>query len=189
MCPCSRWADRQDTSGRISNLLTVFLAFIGSVSLSASGSMGALVNVVNAVNAVIMVACIALNLPQVQDRIKNYSGRLDFTETVTDTTGTAAEIIAGWDLARECKHRIWHPFWDCIMLSLKQKDASSGPEVARLQELKELTANNGLHRIKASPCCFRACAQCGRAAGSLRRDARCGCASLATLGASEFGGP
>ena len=106
-----------------------------------------------------------------QDKIKNYFGRLDFTDTVSDTTGPAEAIICGWDLVKECKHRVWHPFWDGLLLSLKQKDAVSGPEVARLQvgghgdmrsrmrsyaskhparmqDLKELTANNGLVRIK-----------------------------------------
>ncbi len=66
----------------MSNLLTVFFAFIGSVAYSASTAMGALVNVVNAINAVIMVICVVMNLPAVQEKIKNYFGRLDFTDTV-----------------------------------------------------------------------------------------------------------
>jgi hypothetical protein len=150
-CPLthSKWADRQDTSGRITNFLTVTFAFFGSIAYSASTALGALVNAVNVLNALIMLGCILMSMRSVQNIIKNFTGRLDFSNTVLGTIGPAAAIVGGWDLTKECKHRIWHPFWDDLLMALKPANAAVGPQFLRLQELKELTANNGLNRIKA----------------------------------------
>ena len=75
--------------------------------------------------------------------LKNFSGRFTFSNTCLNIDGPADRIIAGWDVERECKHRIWHTFWDNCLIN------TCGDEVAlRLMELKEATSQSGIENIK-----------------------------------------
>lgn len=89
---------------------------------------------------------------------KNCCGRLAFTNTCTDQTGTAKFILESWMkvetdaktglvhypiLRREVKHRVWHSFWDSMLLQ------ELGEEYAkRLVELKFQVSMSGKAQMR-----------------------------------------
>lgn len=44
-------------------------------------------------------------------------GRVNFNDTVRNTHGRGPTIIPRWNINREVKHRVWHAFWDNIILN------------------------------------------------------------------------
>jgi hypothetical protein len=139
-------ADMMETSGRITAFTTVLFGFISThdVAPASSTVMVVLINICNALNALIMLGGALIGIPKIKRTIKDFRKRFEFDDTSTDQTGTAAKIIPGWDIPREVKHRVWHPFWQGLLYN------KCGADVAnRLQELEAITADKGIKRIRA----------------------------------------
>ena len=139
--------DGMDSSGRIAALITCFGGAL-LVSLPSSGSVeqaiGFTITIANAINGVVVVSTFCLKSKAFKSRIKNIRGKFSFSDTVLEIeTGTAERLVPGWDLEREVKHRIWHTFWEGMLLN------KCGEDVARrLLELKDATMNSGIENIR-----------------------------------------
>ena len=138
--------DVMDASGRVTNLVTCAggIAKALSTNFTLNQMVGLIIYMVNAVNVVIMGTMFLYGMEKSRLFLKNFRGSFTFSDTVLEIAANAAEkIIPSWDLERECKHRIWHTFWDNVLLN------KCGEEVSlRLMELKEATAQSGLENIK-----------------------------------------
>ena len=74
---------------------------------------------------------------------KKCSGRIDAESTVDDVRGRHDAIVRSWNVQRELKHRLWHPFWQSLLLK------KCGDDVAgRMLELMEMTHIFGIKRIR-----------------------------------------
>mmetsp|Transcript_77 Transcript_77/g.148 ORF Transcript_77/g.148 Transcript_77/m.148 type:complete len:945 (+) Transcript_77:2-2836(+) len=143
-------ADRMDISGRIAMSCTVLIATIyaaATIRQKSGGDMvlGIALNVVNAINFIFLAGCIVTGYPCIRLKWKNATGRIDFSDTAAKNVRfvSADEAIPTWDLAREIRHRIWHAFWDTVLLN------ACGEEVAtRMLELKDKTRDYGMQKIK-----------------------------------------
>ena len=105
--------------------------------------MGLLINVTNSLNMLIMVLMVLSSLPAVRLFLKNKTGTLEGKDTCQNRSGRLHELVATWDLQRECKHRVWHPFWDSVLLQKCGDDVA-----ARLVELQRICRMEGKQRIK-----------------------------------------
>jgi len=138
--------DIMDASGRTTALITC----AGGAGLAISSSptfdqlVGFVVNAANVVNVVIMGIVFCYGIERIRLYMKNFRGRFTFSDSVLEiSAGPAEKIVAGWDLERECKHRIWHIFWENVLLY------KCGEDVAiRLLQLKEATAQSGGKNIR-----------------------------------------
>eukprot|EP00753_Platysulcus_tardus_P017597 PLAT6443.10.p1 GENE.PLAT6443.10~~PLAT6443.10.p1 ORF type:complete len:1759 (+),score=1054.57 PLAT6443.10:35-5311(+) len=140
-------SDIMDGSGRVTALVTVVCALIAEEANAAGPAMNVIVNIANTVNAVVMIIVALAVLPPVALWIKNKLGRFTFSDSVRDDAGPADRIIPRWNLAKEVRHRVWHPFWSGLLLK------RCGEEVAeRMAHLLRMTREHGLHHIKAHFC-------------------------------------
>lgn len=151
----SRTADHMDFAGRVAALVTVVCGVVGSADIVGTpvpGIFGIIINITQGLNFVFMALMILIALPAVKKFVKNFTGRLTFSDTCADTEGPVDSILPGWltkdeasgryvNLDRECKHRIWHPFWDSVIINAGEEFAK------RLQKLQEITQNNGRRAI------------------------------------------
>ena len=53
----------------------------------------------------------------VQKWAKNVTGAIQFKDNTMNRTGAAHRVIPLWDLHRELRFRIWHPFWNGMLVS------------------------------------------------------------------------
>ena len=133
--------DMMDASGRITALITcsggVLLALTPD-SPSAHQIIGLLLSVANAVNMIVMGSVFAYGMEKCRLFMKNFRGTFTFSDTVLDIPAAPAwKIVPEWDIERECKHRIWHTFWENVLFY------KCGENTAlRLMELKDATANS-----------------------------------------------
>ncbi|CAD7927441.1 unnamed protein product [Amoebophrya sp. A25] len=143
-------SDRMDISGRVAMTVTVAIALVYALATPKIGGgldvvLGITLNAANAVNFIFLVGCLLVGFPCLRSWYKNKTGRIDFADTGSRNTRflSCKEAIPGWDLAREIKHRIWHSFWNTVLLN------ACGEEVAaRMLELKAKTRSFGLEKIK-----------------------------------------
>ena len=142
------WNDVMDSSGRIAGLVTgvggaLLLAVPNSLLLSQS--IGVVLSLASAVNFLIMVSSFMIGNKRVQAKVKHLRGSFTWTDTVTNTEHKRAErAIPKWDLDREIKHRVWHTFWEGVLLN------KCGEEVAqRLLELQDAASMAGIEHIRS----------------------------------------
>eukprot|EP00329_Picozoa_sp_Boothbay-MS584-11_P004646 46833_4 len=110
----------------------------------ANTILGTVLNVTMAVNAFVMVSFILAELKPVELFLKNTSGSFTFKDSVLNTVSSKGEqIVHGWDLELETKHRVWHSFWDNILLNKCGEDVAE-----RMLELKDATRDHGFDKIK-----------------------------------------
>ena len=112
-------ADGMDASARLTATLTVAFALLGSedVFSSASGFFAILVHVTNGINILAIIGFTLYGFPKCKRKIKNAIGQLEFTDTCINESGPAHKIVPAWDLERECKHRVWHAFWNSLVVN------------------------------------------------------------------------
>ena len=109
-----------DASGRITALITCVGGVLVAIfdNYTAEQAIGLIVNFANAVNVLFMGSIYCYGIDKCRIHIKNIRGRFTFQDTVLDiAAGPAKKIIPQWHLERECKHRIWHTFWENILLN------------------------------------------------------------------------
>ncbi|CAD7955279.1 unnamed protein product [Amoebophrya sp. A120] len=142
-------SDRMDIMGRVAMSATTLIAVIYAtgVKQGSGGDMvlGIALNVVNAINFIYLTFCIVTGFPCIRSWWKNKIGRIDFSDTSFKNLRflSCKEAVPDWDLYREIKHRIWHAFWNTVLLN------ACGEEVAaRMLELKEKTRQFGIEKIK-----------------------------------------
>lgn len=128
-----------DASGRVASMLTVLFSLFGS--LGASDAFGALVMLANAVNIAIMGIVTLWSFAKVRAIVKSISGQLQFSDSVKKTVGSAKHIISHWDFSAEIKRRVWHPFWEAVLLEEGEVYAK------RLTDMQNKARDTGKHRI------------------------------------------
>ena len=105
--------DFMDSSGRVAGLITAAGGFLIYFNVDSLGFIvGLAVNVVNAANTVVMVSVFFYGIEKIRTVLKNWQGNFTFGDT---GTGKARKIVPHWDRDRDCKHRIWHLFWDGVL--------------------------------------------------------------------------
>ena len=144
-------ADTMETSGRVTNFFVTLFALIATndIAPSSSTAMGILINVVNAINAFVMIAASLYGISCVRNKIKTWTGVIHFDDTCKDTSGRFDQVVVSrednslqWDLLREAKHRVWHPFWLSLVVNGYGEDVAK-----RLVELQRIASDVGRKRI------------------------------------------
>lgn len=97
--------------------------------------------VANSVNAIVMVLGILWGISKVRAMVKSITGQLQFSDSVKKIVGPAKQIVPHWDLSSELKRRIWHPFWESVLLEEGEVYAR------RLTEMQQQARNTGKQRI------------------------------------------
>lgn len=122
----SAQADGMDASARLTALATVLFGLLGSddVFPSASSPFAILIHVVNFINIVAILTFTAYGFPSCRRRIQNTVGKFQFRDTCVNELGPARKIVKGWDLQRETKHRVWHSFWNSVIVNTCRWGAS-----------------------------------------------------------------
>ena len=63
-----------------------------------------------------------------------------FSNRVTGETGSARDIVPGWDMGKEVRRRMWLDFWDGLVMGCFSKDTDM---VRRFVELKHTGEEKG----------------------------------------------
>lgn len=141
----SESADRMDAASRVTAMSVVAFALIADRDPPISDTMSMLINVINFVNLLLLAFFFVQGLASFKRWWKNKTGKMEFTNTVTDRVSTKpGKIIPFWEPTKEVKHRIWHPFWRNAMLQVCGEVVDE-----RMQELIQLTSDNGRQNIIA----------------------------------------
>ena len=143
-------SDIMDAAGRIAVTCTTLIALLlQALNLDAGSSeangLGIMLNLINVVNVLVMSTCFLYGFECTRNSIKNLRNNVDFSNTVTGQRFlTIEKALSSWDVEKEVKHRIWHAFWNSVLLN------ACGDEVAaRMLELQESTRAFGFEKIKA----------------------------------------
>ncbi|KAJ3437135.1 g protein-coupled receptor-related [Anaeramoeba flamelloides] len=125
--------DHIDQSARITTLFTVVVAFVLAVMSSkqrdnSEDDLGFALSIAHWANIGIMVFLTLLTLGWFKKKWKNMTGRLDFSDDLD------------YDLKRERKFRIWHPFWEGLFHS----DPKYENILQRLHVEKKIAAQFGV---------------------------------------------
>lgn len=131
--------DILDGSGRVASVLTVLFSFLSQ--LGGATAMSTLVMVANGVNALIMLLALLWGVAAVRSIVKSITGQLQFSNSVTRVTGPASRVIPYWDIASELKRRIWHPFWEAVLLEEGEVYAK------RLSDMQSKARDVGKQRV------------------------------------------
>ena len=139
--------DYMDVMGRVTG---TFVAFSGMFVASypknyfVADFFGSLCFIANLANSIAMVTVLLYGFQIVRDTIKNQTGRFSFSDTSKNLKDIGPiDAIAGYDVEKEVKHRVWQAWWNGVMLK------KCGEEVpARLVALQKETVDNGLELIK-----------------------------------------
>jgi len=137
--------DLMDMSGRVTNMFVCAGGLVNGISSNSVLNLivGISICIVTVINTIIEGVLFLYGFETTRKLMKNISGRFTFTDTCLNIIRSAEEMIPGWDAERECKHRIWHTFWENCLIN------KCGEEVSlRLMELKEATADSGFENIK-----------------------------------------
>eukprot|EP01138_Halocafeteria_seosinensis_P005902 gb/GECG01006034.1/.p1 GENE.gb/GECG01006034.1/~~gb/GECG01006034.1/.p1 ORF type:complete len:667 (+),score=120.18 gb/GECG01006034.1/:1-2001(+) len=103
--------------------------------------MSTLVMIVNGINALIMILSLLWGLAAVRSVVKRITGQLQFSDTVCRVTGPASRIIPNWDIGSELKRRVWHPFWEAVLMKEGESYAK------RLSDMQNKARDVGKHRV------------------------------------------
>ena len=143
-------ADVMEVSGSVANLLTIVFGLIGSSAIlpNTSTIMGILINVANGVNALVMLLMVLWGFAAVRSMVQFCWGALEFENVgrhrkggfVGTFVGKGGELLL--DLEKEVKLRVWHPFWQSLLLRGQDEAVAK-----RLVELQRITADVGRKRI------------------------------------------
>ena len=108
-----------DASARLTTVATVLFGLLGSddVFPSAGSPFAILIHIVNFINIVAILVFTAYGFPSCRRRIQNTVGKFQFRDTCINELGPARKIVPGWDLQRETKHRVWHSFWNSVIVN------------------------------------------------------------------------
>ena len=123
------------------------------VAPDTSDTMGTLINICNALNVIIMVLMVLMGFGAVKLFIKNKTGTLEGQDTCQNRTAPLHTLVPTWDLQREAKHRVWHPFWESVLLQKCGDDVA-----ARLIDLQRICRMEGARRCVL--CAVQCCVQC-----------------------------
>eukprot|EP01138_Halocafeteria_seosinensis_P014364 gb/GECG01014665.1/.p1 GENE.gb/GECG01014665.1/~~gb/GECG01014665.1/.p1 ORF type:complete len:1030 (+),score=149.10 gb/GECG01014665.1/:1-3090(+) len=131
--------DVLDASGRLTSFATVLFALFAS--LGGASAFSALVMLANSVNAIVMLLSTLWGFAAVRSFVKGITGQLQFSDSVKKVVGPAKRIIPRWDISSELKRRIWHPFWEAVLLEEGEIYAK------RLTDMQGKARDVGKHRI------------------------------------------
>ncbi|KAJ6226876.1 g protein-coupled receptor-related [Anaeramoeba flamelloides] len=126
--------DRMDQSARLTTLITIVVSFCLVIFSKKEKShyeryLSIGLNVVHGLNILILGFYTLLSLSIFQKKWKNLTGRIDFSKEDLE-----------YDLQRERKLRIWHPFWEGLFRS----DPKYENIVKRLNKEKLIVAQLGV---------------------------------------------
>lgn len=143
-------ADSMEASTRVSSFFTVLFGFVSlrGIAEEAAGTMGALINVVQSINFVVLASLLLFSVPCFRLRVRGWVGALEMTDSVRNMTGRWKTVLRHVNPYRECKHRIWHAFWNSVVVSADAGTDKEGAAARRLVDLQQSTSQWGLHRIK-----------------------------------------
>jgi len=140
--------DVMDSVGRIAAIVTGAggVIFISLPKWEMSESIiGLLVNFVNIMYYLVVMFVFVSGNKMIMKKVKNMCGKFTFSDTVLHIeNGTVEQIVPRWDVERESKHRIWHVFWEGILLHECEEKVA-----IRLLELQDATRNSGIANIRA----------------------------------------
>ena len=128
-----------DASGRVASVLTVLFGLFAT--FGGASAFSALVMVANSVNAIVMLLATLWGFAAVRSFVKGITGQLQFSDSVKRVVGPAKKVIPHWDISSELKRRVWHPFWEAVLLEEGEVYAK------RLTEMQGKARDVGKHRI------------------------------------------
>ncbi|KAL0235664.1 hypothetical protein GEMRC1_002246 [Eukaryota sp. GEM-RC1] len=126
--------DKIDQSARTTTVVTAFLGIGLTINSDLFGAFAdPVLAILHTVNALLMVGLVVSGMRCTQLKWQQLTGRVHFSKKDKQ-----------WDLFRERKLRIWHPFWESLFVS----DESLKPCFQRLAEIKEIVEHVGFERYK-----------------------------------------
>ena len=139
--------DLMDVMGRITGSFIAFSGiFVATYPTSGfvSNFFGSLCFIANFFNSICMTCIMLYSFESVRDTIKNQTGRFSFSDTSKNLKDLAPiDAIAGFQVDKEIKHRVWQTWWNGVMLNKCGDDVPT-----RLISLQKETIDNGLEIIK-----------------------------------------
>ncbi len=139
--------DLMDVQGRITGSFIAFSGiFIAAYPTSGfvNNFFGSLCFMANFFNSLGMMAVLLYGFQSVRDAIKNQTGRFSFSDTSKNMKDLAPiDAIAGYNVEKEIKHRVWQTWWNGVLLNKCGEDVPQ-----RLIALQKETVDNGLEMIK-----------------------------------------
>ncbi|KAJ5078513.1 g protein-coupled receptor-related [Anaeramoeba ignava] len=130
--------DKIDQSARITTVVTVIFGLILATKYTDSSAPSAysiILNILHALNIFLMVLLTIASFKFCQRKWKNCTGRVDFSQKNFD-----------YNLAKERKLRIWHPFWESLM----SHQENLIPAYERLKKMKEIASYHGYEEYKSA---------------------------------------
>eukprot|EP00928_Gymnodinium_smaydae_P028081 TRINITY_DN21514_c0_g5_i2.p1 TRINITY_DN21514_c0_g5~~TRINITY_DN21514_c0_g5_i2.p1 ORF type:complete len:1391 (-),score=224.97 TRINITY_DN21514_c0_g5_i2:203-4252(-) len=141
-----RYNDIADASGR----LCAFFSSLGAIMIALTDSpglgnfVGFFLNLFTAINLILLLFLMLWKNKFFNTKLRSAFGWFTFRDTTLRVEGPPNEILQKWDIQKEVKHRIWHHFWNGVLLN------DCGADVAeRNMELMVDARNYGLEKIKA----------------------------------------
>jgi len=134
MCPfVADSSDRLDYVGRLTTVGTIIFAQL--IYISGDGLtfiLGIGVNAMNAINIVSMMGILVSSTHWFKLKLKNHYSIFEFSEFDPETNFSpqvySKDATLVWDLHREFKFRVWHPFWNGMLTTLQQLDEEPHPD-------------------------------------------------------------
>ena len=129
---------------------------------AAADAFDGIIQVTNITALVLFVLLMAYSSPRVKLFVKNCTGRITFSDSLTLGEGACHKIVPKWHLEAELRARAWYGFWHSTLEKLDaegdggqgdeetaEPKKRSGPTAAtRLRELEHAAREKGLHRIE-----------------------------------------
>lgn len=140
--------DKMDGLGRFCALLSCVCSLLLALAKSDGSDVlgeviGFVLLVLTTISTLVQLYFVLSSLEPVKRRRDNWLGLLTFKDTVLNKEGLPHKMVPELDICKEIKHRIWHRFWDGVLLHMCGDDVAS-----RNIELKEETQNHGFTKIK-----------------------------------------
>ncbi|KAL0222627.1 hypothetical protein RCL1_002481 [Eukaryota sp. TZLM3-RCL] len=126
--------DKIDASARLTTVITclVSIAVIHFGQRLSGGVVGGFLTFLHSLNALFMVGCTLAGLRCVKLKWQAWTGTIYFTDNKE------------YDLFRERKFRVGHPFWESLFLN----DENLKPCFSRLMEIKDVVAEVGFDKYR-----------------------------------------